>query len=210
VLVKYDVGGVAQWARAATCALPMGSEFLSVAVGPSDEIVASGYIGQNAPFGFGNGVSVAGSGGGNVLLVKYNSSADAQWARSNTSGSLGAQFSGATVGSNGNIYCVGYLFGEYGFGNGVTVANSSSYSNILLVEYDSAGGAQWGARTVTQTETVGHVGGTGPVYFNAVAIDSSGDLHVTGSLATWASCDFGDGVTANGFGDTGAVLLVKY
>ena len=103
------VKGVPQWAQTLTAGTD-GAKFLGVAVDAAGNVYAAGLC-DTATFGFGNGITVTGtSSTGNVLLVKYNSSGQAQWARTLASGTVGAYFSSVAVDSSGNVYAAGYSF----------------------------------------------------------------------------------------------------
>ncbi|WP_198429951.1 hypothetical protein, partial [Treponema primitia] len=93
VLVKYDADGTALWARTVSAG-SFVSYFISVAVDGSGNVYAAGSQYGTGTFTYG-GVSVVGSysSGANVVLVKYDPSGTAQWARTVTAGSSGSQFS---------------------------------------------------------------------------------------------------------------------
>lgn len=111
------------------------------------------------------GDTSAGVGGGDALISKYNSAGILQWQRA--LGGSGAEDGGdiATDGS-GNIYITG-LTSSQGAGN----------SDIFVSKYNSSGVIQWqraigGANTETQ---------------GGVAVDTSGNLHVTGNTLSAGS-----------------------
>ena len=140
LLVKYDSEGNAQWARSVTAAAY--SEFLAVTVDASGNIYAAGCLEYNGISDYGNGViAPVTSVTGNVVvvLVKYDSEGNAQWAKSVTAGAKSSSFSGVAVDASGNVYAAGCQYGSdsYGYGNGVSVAGSASnqYSNAVLVKY---------------------------------------------------------------------------
>jgi hypothetical protein len=88
VLVKYDSSGVAQWAQTVTA----GSDYsilLSVSAASDGSVYTAGQIYGTGTYNFGNsGVAAAGTYAGfNTVLVKYDSSGVAQWARTVTAGS---------------------------------------------------------------------------------------------------------------------------
>ncbi|OQB68623.1 MAG: Beta-propeller repeat protein [Spirochaetes bacterium ADurb.Bin133] len=138
--MKYDSSGTALWAKSVTAGTNTSS-FRSVAVDSSGNVYAAGYQVSTGSYTYGAGVSVAGSSAYrcNVVLVKYNSSGAALWAKSVTSGTSGeSQFNSVAVDSSGNIYAAGYQVGtrSYTYGEGVSVAGSSTYSyNVVLVKY---------------------------------------------------------------------------
>jgi hypothetical protein len=219
VLLKYDPSGAAQWAVVVSGSPE--SSFGSVAVDSSDNLYALGGIAGPGVYDFGNGVTAAGSNtragggpftgeaGGDSVLVKYDASGAARWAR--TSG--GAGFSSMAVDSEGSAFVVGAIgSGTYNLGHGVTVAGSvkdGSFTGtagpqfLLTAKYDASGTAQW-ARTV-------HPGGSNS-YLNCVAVDSSGNAYVGGAVHSTGNYDFADGVViASGTEGMGYYLaLVKY
>jgi uncharacterized repeat protein (TIGR02543 family) len=139
VLVKYNSSGTAQWAQTVTSGLD-NSHFNSVATDASGNVYAVGYIWGTGSYGFGNGVTAAGTNSSdhNVVLVKYNSSGIAQWAKTATSGANQSVYNSVTTDVSGNVYAAGYIMGtgSYGFGNGVTAAGVyNSYYNVVLVKY---------------------------------------------------------------------------
>jgi hypothetical protein len=70
VLVKYTSTGVAQWAQTVT-AEGGYSRFTSVFAASDGSVYAAGTIHDTATYDFGNSVTAAGTGIGNVVLVKY-------------------------------------------------------------------------------------------------------------------------------------------
>jgi len=202
----------ALWAKSVTAGTSY-SEFNSVAVDSSGNVYAAGYQNENGSFTYGPGVSVAGtySGGDygyNVVLVKYDSSGTALWAKSVTAGNNYSQFYSVAVDSSGNVYAAGYQngTGSFTYGEGVSVAGTYSggyYSrNVVLVKYNSTGTALW-AKSVTA--------GTNESLFNSVAVDSSGNIYAAGCQDGTRSYTYGEGVSVAGSYSYGAnVVLVKY
>ena len=201
LLVKYNSYGQAQWAQT----LVSGNDnayFTSVAVDSSGNVYAAGDSNGAVTLGYGNGVTATSTGSTNVLLVKYNTYGQAQWAQTLVSGANAAQFNGVAVDSSGNVYAGGICAGgAFGFGNNVTATGTSGSENVLLVKYNSTGQAQW-AQTLTA--------GNAYTEFTGVAVDSSGNVFASGLTQSAAAYGFGNGVTATGSSATDNVLLVKY
>ncbi len=208
-----------QWART-TLSPTTESLFNSTAVDASGNVYAAGEIWGPGTLDFGNSVmATAVSNGDNTLLLKYNSSGTAQWEQTSTAqpgqagdgGSYGSGFSSVAVDVSGNVYAAGYVSGGTGtvdFGSGVTALKSDTFSNAVLVKYNSSGAAQW-----VQSVTAGasHSG------FGSIALDSSGNIYVTGEIDGTGTYNFGNNVTATGtatndgyINPPGNAVLAKY
>ncbi|HXY53067.1 MAG TPA: hypothetical protein VEM40_00150 [Nitrospirota bacterium] len=203
VLVKYNSSGAAQWARTVTAGSDK-SLFNSVAVALDGSVYAAGYIYGTGSYYFG-GVNIAGTfTGSNIVLVKYDSTGVAQWARSVTEGINVSTFSSVSVASDGSVYAAGYIQGTgiYNFGNNVTATLTTNGNSPVLVKYDSNGNAQW-ARTVTA--------GVDDSTFNGVFVASDGFVYAAGYIKGTGTFDFGNGIVSAGtYTDGGNVALVKY
>ena len=197
ILVKYNSSGVAQWAK--TVNTGKDSEFRAVSVASDGSVYAAGYIWGAYTYDFGNSVTATGSGyNDSILLVKYNSSGVAQWAKNVNTGES-SEFRAVSVASDGSVYATGYIrgAGTHNFGNNVT-ATVGDIASTLLVKYNSSGVAQW-----AQTAVVGNSS-----IFSAVSVASDGSVYVAGSIQ--GTVDFGNSVTATGSDNNYCILLVKY
>ena len=203
VLVKYNTNGEAQWARTLTDG-PGRAEFMDVAVDASGNVYAAGYQYGDGTYDYGDGVKAAGSSEwDNPVLVKYNASGVAQWARTLTEGYLGATFDGVAIDGSGNVYAAGaqLLDDIYGYGDGVQATGSAEWDNPVLVKYNANGVAQW-ARTLNA--------GSGMARFWGVAADGSANVYAAGYQWDVGTYDYGDGVTATGTAVRENSVLVKY
>jgi hypothetical protein len=206
LLVKYDAGGLAQWARAV---VDGGSDsiFSELAIDATGSVYAVGDVSGTAPYDLGGGITFTGvanadgymSSPDTAILVKYDSSGVAQWANGVVAGSPASSFTSVAVSAAGDLYTAGTIAGKgtYDFGNGVTVAGSVAYGGplagdpgyaALLVKYDSNGVAQWG-RSIGATY--------GFSSFSSVAVDSAGNSYAAGVIAD-DTYDLGNGVTVAG------------
>lgn len=192
LLSKLNSIGVEQWFRTSTGGV---AQFKSIAVDSSGNTYAVGEINGYDVCDFGNGVTAIGaySSNYNVVLVKYDASGNAQWARTVTSASDESFFNSIALDSSGNIYAAGYIQGtnSYNFGNGITVTGAYEHlvyssPNILLVKYDSSGTALW-ARSVASA--------SGYSTCTSIAVDTSGNIYAAAQIVGPADYDFGDGVT---------------
>ena len=100
---------------------------------------------------------------------------------------LDSDVAGVAIDSSDNIYITGTSQGANLFGKNVT---SGTTDDIFVAKLNSSGVVQW----------VYAAGGTGRDRGRKIALDSSGNIYVTGYY--WSTVDFGGGnVTSNGYWD---------
>ena len=100
---------------------------------------------------------------------------------------LDTDVAGVAIDSSDNIYITGTSQGANLFGKNVT---SGTTDDIFVAKLNSSGVVQW----------VYAAGGTGRDRGRKIALDSSGNIYVTGYY--WSTVDFGGGnVTSNGYWD---------
>jgi hypothetical protein len=219
VLVRYDSSGIAQWAQTVTASL-RSSDFSSVAADSAGNVYAAGSIGGPETVYFGNGVTATGTlnssalagiaGAGYVVLVKYNPSGIAQWARTVVNSGPNSYFDSVAVDSADNVYAAGSIYGYaagiYDFGNATVTASNQSGYDVVLVKYDSGGLAQWARTSVT--------GGSSDAILTGVTVDLMDNVYAAGGIGGTGVVDFGNSVTATATNaDVGPgwnALLVKY
>jgi len=126
-----------------------------------------------------------------VFIAKYSAAGALQWAHG--FGSTGSDVAtGAAVDSSGNLVITGYFQGTVDFGNGpVTAAGSNS---LFVAKYSAAGNWMW-------FDQVGNAFG------NAVAVDGSGNVVVTGYYS--GTVNFGGGSLSSINGGTD-IFVAKY
>jgi len=205
LLVKYNSEGTAQFARTVEVG-PSLSAFNCVKVDEDGNIYAAGAINGTGIFNFGNSVTAQGSydSGNNILLVKYNSSGIAQWAKTVVTGLYQSEFNSMEIDKDGNILAAGFIYrdDEYDFGNGVTATGDYTIgSNILIVKYDSDGNA---------LKAITVVVGPNSSEILDVTTDSSGNIFAAGYISGTGTYDFGNSVTAAGKYTFDNVFLIKY
>lgn len=200
---------IAQWAQT----LSSGTSDASlggVTIDSAGNLYAVGYTTGTGTYGFGNGVTATGTSTlgllGNTVLVKYNASGAAQWARTQASGSGNSGYLSVTVDGSGNLYAAGYATGTgtFGFGNSVTATGTSTSGtsgNTLLVKYNASGVAQW-AQTLTS--------GLQATAFTGVVVDAAGNAYAAGYTTGTDVYGFGNGKSAAGTSSNSNPLLVKY
>jgi hypothetical protein len=195
-----------QWAKTATTAF-QSSVFYDVTLDSSGNIYAVGYInGQNATYVFPPVTVTTGSSAYyyfNAVVVKYNSSGEAQWANTITASLDDSYFYSVGVDSSGNVYAAGYISknSEFDFGNGQKVTGAYNGKNAVLVKYDEDGITQWAKSTVAAQ---------GDSSFSSIVVDSTPNVYAAGYIKGTNSFDFGNSKTVTGaYNDINAVL-VKY
>ena len=212
-LVKYDSGGIVQWAqKLASSATDIGR---GITVDPTGNMIVVGtYSGMRYSI-YGQALSLFSSvavAASMAFVVKYNTNGSPQWTSRITSGSGDIVYD-TVLDSSGNLYAVGQGGGS---GAVMTVYNSdgstftrtriaSSVFNAWVVKYNSEGFAQWRAE----------IGSAAADRARTAAVDSSGNLYVVGEcLGTTAATVYNSDGTA--FATTipnagaGDAFIVKY
>jgi len=215
LLVKYNSSGTAQWARTVNVTGSYAnSEFRAVAVDSLGNVYAAGYQQNTFTYTYGMNVSASGSVSGNasnVVLVKYDSNGNAQWAKTaGGGGSWGSEFNTVAVDSSGNVYAAGFQDGKfiYNYGADISISGVDGSYNVVLVKYDSSGVAQW-AKTIIGIYNSSS--GSNHSVFKAVAVDSSGNVYAAGSQLGSTRYTYGTDVHAQGIGTSNLnIVLVKY
>jgi len=157
-LVKYNSTGDSVWTR------QMGSPFndtvSGVAVDTTGNIYVAGYTSSTLP-----GSPTTNQGSDDLFLVKYNSAGDNVWTRQFGTPDIDDAMAVA-VDSGGNIYVAGFTLGTL---PGSPTTNQGS-DDLFLVKYNSAGDNVW-------TRQKGSPDADDAM---AVAVDSGGNIYVTG------------------------------
>ena len=211
LLVKYDSAGTVQWARTVnatpgTTDVVSKVEFNGVTAASDGSIYAAGSIGSIGIFDFGNSAAVTGTnvrGNDAVVLVKYDATGAAQWARTVSSGDDfdSSLFHSVSAAPDGSVYAAGNMYGigTFDFGGGASTIGTV-YERIILVKYSRTGTAQW-------VDTL--VPGTNSSWCYGVSAASDGSVYAAGWIYGPDLFDFGNAVTATG-NSVENFFLVKY
>jgi len=154
--VKYDTSGSLQWQRAINDNGGSGSNQLN-GYGIALDSSSNVYV---TGYDVDNDTGVP-----TWFIAKYNSSGTLQWQKYYAASS-GYSFSyGIAIDSSDNIYCVGFVF-------------NGSYTLGSVIKLNSSGVLQWQRQL--------DLSGYGlSVSFRAVAVDSSGNIYVSGSATNY-------------------------
>ena len=190
-VAKFSATGVHLWSqRFGSAANDYG---YAVVVDSSGNIVVTGSFIGTVGFGGGSLTSV-GSGFSDIFIAKYSPTGSHLWSKrfGDTGNDRSADIA---VDSNGNIVVTGAFVGAVDFGGGALTSVSGT-NDIFVAKYTSAGAHVWSKS----------FGSTGDDRGNGVAVDSSGNVVVTGYFTN--AVDFGGGALPNaGLKD---IFLAKY
>lgn len=189
-LVKYDSGGVAQWAKRAG-----GSSWdngFGVGTDGLGNAYISGYFGSSTMTFDGLTVSLS---GGSIFLAKYDPLGNALWAVND--GGSGVDLNAAvSTDQSGNSYITGYFTSSTAF-FGIWPLSNSGGADIYIAKYDASGGVVWAKRA----------GGSGSDVGYDVTHDGNGNTYLTGYFGS-SSVTF-ETITLNSTGGPD-VYVTKY
>jgi hypothetical protein len=169
-IVKYDSAGNVLWAKSEGGG---DNDFVNAVTA---DPAGSGDVYMTGTFGsmtliIGSDTLTKAISGYDMFVVKYNEAGNALWAK-NAGGILIEQANSVSADSYGNICVAGYFMSASITFDSITLTNSgSSYADMFVVKYDSAGNAVWAKGA----------GGNYEDAATAVAADpASGAIYVTG------------------------------
>ena len=188
-VTKLNSSGAHQWTT--TFGGTSDDNGYGVAVDGSGNVYVTGNFRNTVNFGAGN---VTSAGNYDGFVTKLNAAGAHQWTTTFGSGVSGDGGRSVAVDGSGNVYTTGYFEGTVDFGAGDVTSNGNR--DVFVTKLNSSGAHQW-------TNTLG---GTASEVGEGVAVDGSGNVHVTGNFEN--TVDFGAGdVTSAGSGDVFVVKL---
>ena len=177
---QYETSiGFSTWSGTQQLGTSSNDTGYGVTVDSSNNIYVTGYTDG----GLDNNTN---SGGGDIILVKYNSSGTKQWTQQ-LGTSLADYGYGVAADSSDNIYVTGYTSG--GLDNNTS---SGGVLDLFLVKYNSSGTKQWTQQLGTSAKDVSQ----------GVTVDSSNNIYVTG----WTKGGLDNNTSSGGYD----IFLVKY
>ncbi|MCL2032223.1 MAG: hypothetical protein FWH45_00050 [Methanomassiliicoccaceae archaeon] len=186
-IVKFDNNGDVIWKNNFGGS---GYDYYESVTAVSGGFVAVGYS-DNSSFGNGDWTSVAGKGGVDAIIVKYDNNGDVVWAKS-FGGSDNDYYYSVTTVSDGVIATGSSYPGSFGNGDWTNVAGKGSY-DAFIVKYDNNGDVVWAK----------NFGGSGADYYYEVTAVSDGVVAV-GYSQTLINGDWA------GIGGIYNAIIVKY
>ena len=220
VLAAYDPHGAVLWATSPRReawnpwgfsfgrpltggALFAHTSFRAVAVDRAGNVYAAGSQSGGDLYHYGNEASVTATARGyNAVLVRYDASGTAQWARSICAGAGNSEFLSVAVDENGYVYAVGYQTGTgtLTYGTVVGAEGTCRGENAVLVKYAPDGTAVW----------VRIASGSSASRFTSVAVDSESAVYVGGSRIGTGTCEYGPRVRLTESSNRLSPVLVSY
>jgi hypothetical protein len=189
-VTKYDQTGTAQWAK--------GFGGMSNIMFPGGSVMdAAGNIYLAGSYSFGmtiNGVNYYSAGDKDGYLIKLDPNGAVVWVKSFGSATP-QEFNGLAI--NGNkLYVAGSYMGTFSAGNVTLPASNGGSSDAMVIAFDTAGTALWGAAG----------GGSDQDYFYSVSASSTA-VYAAGTVRG-ASATFGS-TNLTGSGSADDILVTR-
>lgn len=151
-------------------------------------VYLTGYFHQTADFDPGPGVlNLTSAGDNEIFVAKLDSGGNLVWAK--RFGSTSADYgSDIAVDGAGNIYVTGWFGGTVDFdpGAGVTNLTSAGADDVFVLKLNADGDLVWAKR----------MGGPGDDDAYGIAVDGSGNVHVSGEFTSTVDFDPGAGASS--------------
>lgn len=144
----------------------------AVAVDSTDNVVIAGRFNGTSNFG---GGALTSAGNFDALLLKV-AGADGSHLVSKRFGSTAFDAAnGVGIGASNSILLLGSFNGSVDFGTGALTASQTTTSDVFLAKFSAAGACQWSKGFGGTGTTQGRSG-------NALAVNSTGDVAITGAF----------------------------
>ncbi|HEY0029400.1 MAG TPA: SBBP repeat-containing protein, partial [Bacteroidia bacterium] len=189
-VAKYDTNGKLIWVKnlGGGTANDRG---LSITLSGGNVYVSGRFQGA----AYLGGVEVVTAGGTDIFIAKYTTGGSFQWVK-RAGGSGDDEGYAISNDPSGNLYMTGYFSGTAKFG-GVSVTSKGG-TDVFIAKYNSSGSVIWVKRT----------GGTGDDAGNAIKVDNSGRVFITGGFRHTST--FGSiSISADAFGHPD-IFIARY
>jgi hypothetical protein len=194
-LVKYDAAGNALWAK--TYGGADGEIGNAITADGSGNVYITGlFTSTTMVMGTFTLINTAPS-SNDIFIAKIGPTGNVIWAKS-AGGASNDKGNGIAVDASGNVYTTGSFSGPgINFGTG-TISNAGNL-DIFIVKHDMNGNAVWAYG----------IGGSSADVGNAIAVDASGNIYMTGMFMS-AAVNFGTGILTNSASGTQDLFIAKY
>lgn len=184
-VAKFAPSGALIWARSFG---GTGDETgAGLAVDTSGNVYTTGTFYGTADFDPGPGIAILTTDGGtDVFVCKLDSAGNFVWVRG-FGGSGNDEPFGLAADASGSVYATGTFTGSADFnpGPGTSLLTSAGLTDVFVSKLSPSGSLSW-ARGI---------GGTGSDHVFAIALDSTGNVHLAGSFSGTVDFDPGPGIT---------------
>ena len=178
---KYNAAGTLVWT--AYCLSAANSPYFSgITVDAAGNIYCTGFefnttTFSNSDFTNTAGNSLVAGGIGSPFTVKYNNAGFFQWGKLYNAGTTFlCRNTDVKCDAGGNTFVTGWADGgTMDFGNSITLTYTATFKGVYVVKFDNTGLAQWAKKGETTVP-----GATSQARSNAVVLDASGNVYVTG------------------------------
>jgi hypothetical protein len=170
----------------------------AIAGDAAGNVAIAAQVTQTIDFGAGPLTAAGGASNTNpdIAVATFTPAGALRWAK--LFGDASAQKGlGVAVGPNGDAVVTGFFAGSVDFGGGALTA--TGVDDVFVARFDAQGNHVWSRRA----------GGAGTCIGNAVVLDPSGNVIVTGSFNGTLDCGAGP-ITSGGAAPSSDVFVLKY
>ena len=180
-VTSFSAAGAHRWQKALGGA--WGDYGGAIAIDTGGNVYLSGYFSATADLGGGN---VVAKGATDIFVTSFSATGAHRWQR--TLGGTG-QDSGSSIAvdSSSNVYVTGDFTDTAELGGGAVT--SKGFNDIFVTSFSASGAHRWQK----------NLGGSGRDSGNGIAVDSAGNVYVTGDFSDTADLGGGNVVAKGGY-----------